>query len=137
MKKLLILSLATIVLVHCKSSKTATAATTLENTRWKLAEMNGTPIITPDNGKEVYMQLSDKKVTGFAGCNTISGSYTLSGENITFKTVSTRMACDKEQMDIEEFYNYALSHAATYKIDGKTLELFEGETSLAEFEAVK
>lgn len=136
MKKLLILALASFALIQCKSTKTTTA-TMLENTRWKLAEMNGTPIITPDNGKEVYFLLSDKKVQGFAGCNTITGSYTLSGEKITFTTASTRMMCGKEQMEIEEFYTYALTHAASYKIDGGKLELYEGETSLAEFQAVK
>jgi len=136
MKKILILSLASLALLQCKSSKTTTA-TTVENTRWKLSEMNGTPVITPDNGKDVYFLLSDKKVQGFAGCNTITGSYTLSGEKITFNTASTRMMCGKEQMDIEEFYTYALTHAASYKIDGNTLELYEGETSLAEFQAVK
>ena len=36
MKKLLILTLASFTLLQCKSSKTPTA-TTLENTRWKLA----------------------------------------------------------------------------------------------------
>lgn len=109
----------------------------LENTRWKLSEMNGTPVITADNGKDVYFLLNNKKIQGFAGCNTITGSYTTSGEKITFTTASTRMMCPQDQMEIENFYTYALTHAATYKIDGDVLELFEGETSLAEFHAVK
>jgi heat shock protein HslJ len=136
MKKILILSLASLALFHCKSSKTTTA-TMLENTRWKLAEMNGLPVITPDNGKDVYFLLRDKKLEGFGGCNSITGSYTVAGDKITFTTASTRMMCGKEQMEIEDFYTYALSHAASYKIDGNTLELYEGETSLAEFQAAK
>ena len=56
--------------------------TTLENTYWKLSEVNGNPVITPEGSKEVHFILTakgdQKNIKGFAGCNSITGSYTLS-----------------------------------------------------------
>jgi len=140
MKKIaFLLSLLVVLMVQCKSSKTTTMntpAATLENTYWKLAEMNGQPVITPQDAKEVHMVLGpEQRVKGFAGCNSIGGNYTLNGTSIKFTTISTKMFC-QDRMDVENFLLNTLTKANTFKINGETLELYEGNTLLTTFRAV-
>jgi heat shock protein HslJ len=138
MKKIFFLAL--ILFFQCKSSSSTKHGGTasLENTYWKLVEMNGMPLETPDNAKEVHMVLShsdgERRIKGFAGCNGLGGNYTVTGDKIKFNTITTKMACDR--LDVENFLTGALGSATNYKITGETLELFEGETMLAHFESV-
>jgi len=136
-KKLQLISFLLLTCIHCKPTNTNKTLTTLENTRWKLSEMNGNPIITPEGAKEVHFILTAngdaRKINGFAGCNSITGSYTLTGDHIKFIVASTKMMCPAEQMEIEDFFTNVLTTADSYKIDGDVLELYEGNTSLADF----
>ena len=140
MKRLLLFSFLILTFTQCKHTKANKGPRTLENTYWKLSEMNGNPIITPEGAKEVHFVLTtesgQKKIKGFAGCNSIMGSYTLSGEKIKFIVASTKMMCPAQQMEIEDFLTKALTTADAYKIDGDVLELYEGNTSLADFKAI-
>lgn len=77
------------------------------------------------------------RLNGFAGCNSISGSYTLSGKNIKFIVASTKMMCSAQQMKIEDFFTSALTSTDSYEIDGDVLELYKGNTSLADFKAIR
>jgi heat shock protein HslJ len=135
---LLILCLTT---VQCKNTKVSTTKSSLENTHWRLSEMNGNPIITIEASRDVYFMMTteqgQKRVTGFAGCNNITGGYTLSGRKVKFTIASTRMMCPDEQMAVEDFLLKALSSAASYQLDGNVLQLFDGETSLAIFKAIE
>ncbi len=137
MKKIL-LSLVLLTLFQCRSSENTTSVANLENTYWKLAEMNGMPVITPENSKEVHFVLSsegnEKRIKGFAGCNGLGGNYTLDGDKIKFTTMTTKMACDR--LDVENFLTKAMESADSYKIKGEKLELYEGNTLLATFESV-
>ena len=102
--------------------------------------MNGNPIITLEGSRDVYFMMKveqgQKRVTGFAGCNSITGGYTLSGNKIKFTIASTKMMCPEEQMAVEDFLLKALSSASSYQLEGDVLELFDGETSLADFKAI-
>lgn len=131
---------STLVFVQCKSSKASlTANASLENTYWKLSEMNGMPVITPADSKEVHFILtkSDKQnqLKGFAGCNTLAGSYKTDGPSISFTAITTRMFCEG-RMEVENYLTKTLSETTSYKINGNVLELYQGETFLAKFEAV-
>jgi heat shock protein HslJ len=129
-----------IVLCQCKTAQVADVKTTLENTYWKLTEMNGEPVITGDNEKEVHLILTQEggqpKLKGFAGCNSIGGTYALTGNKLKFTVISTKMMCDPSHMAVENFLVGVLASATTYSIDGETLELLDGDTSLADFKAV-
>lgn len=74
----------------------------------------------------------DGTVSGSAGCNTYSGSYTVDGSNITIgPLVSTMMMCvDPEVMAQEAAYLAALENSATYSITGDTLELRAADGAL-------
>lgn len=54
MKKIL-LSLTLLALFQCRSSENTTSVANLENTYWKLAEMNGMPVITPEIRKKYIL----------------------------------------------------------------------------------
>jgi heat shock protein HslJ len=133
---LLLLSFA---LFQCKSTSQNVSTATLENTYWRLAEMNGKPIVTPADSKEVHMILTstgnEKRVKGFAGCNSMGGGFTLDGNKIHFTTISTKMFC-QDRMEVEDFFFKVLSNADTYKINGEELYLYQGETKIASFKSV-
>jgi len=129
-----------LVTVQCKSTKVTTTKSTIENTHWRLAEVNGNPIITLEGSRDVYFMMTTeqgkKKVTGFAGCNSITGGYTLSGDKVKFVIASTKMMCPPEQMVVEDFLLKALTSTTSYRVEGDVLELFDGQTALADFKAI-
>jgi heat shock protein HslJ len=66
------------------------------------------------------------KVSGFAGCNTLSGTYTVSGTRLSFSGfATTRKACEKSVMDAENKFLNQLTSVKTHSIsrDGKRLTL--------------
>lgn len=129
-----------LVAVQCKTVKVSGARSTFENTHWRLSEMNGNPIITLEGSRDVYIMMTteqgQKRVTGFAGCNGIAGSYTLSGDKVKFVVATTKMMCPEEQMTVEDFLLKALSSASSYRVEGNVLQLFDGQTALADFKAI-
>jgi heat shock protein HslJ len=126
--------------LQCKSSQVSTSTPTFENTHWRLAEMNGNPIITLEGSRDVHIMMStekgEKRIQGFAGCNSLGGGYTLSGDKVKFNIVTTKMMCADEQMAVEDFLLGVLSAATSYKVNGDKLELVEGDTTLAIFKAI-
>lgn len=138
MKKLFI-PLIIVLLACCKPAEKTGSVARLENTYWKLSEMNGMPVITPADAKEVHIVLAsadgEKQLRGFGGCNGIGGNYTTDGNKIKFTTISTRMFCES-RMDVENFLTKVLQQADGYKISGETLELYEGNVFLTRFESV-
>ena len=47
-----------LTLFQCKSTQNEVSTATLENTYWRLSEMNGKPLVTPADAKEVHMILT-------------------------------------------------------------------------------
>lgn len=93
---------------------------------WVLTELNGKP---PMAGTGISAQFSaDGKVMGSAGCNRYNGSFTISGENITFSSplASTMMMCEQAIMDQESAYLQALAEVKTFSLTGNLLT-FRGE----------
>jgi heat shock protein HslJ len=97
---------------------------TLENVRWRLASINGasiaegvvatvlfTPAGTPANQGE------ENSITGGGGCNTFSGSYSLTDETFTAGPFSvTQSACDEAVMQVEGNFLAGLESAQNYQI---------------------
>lgn len=102
--------------------------------------MNGNPIITLDGSRDVHIMMAtengEKRISGFAGCNNLTGGYTLSGDKVKFVIATTKMMCPEEQMAVEDFLLSTLSSATSYKIEGNVLELLDGQTTLATFKAI-
>ena len=70
---------------------------------------------------------SDGKLTGSAGCNQYSATYTTSGsKGITItQPITTLMACENNLMQQESQYLSLLPKASTYEIAGDQLTLFD------------
>lgn len=141
MKRILVFVLLAAAAFQCKPSKIDTAAqATLLNTYWKLSEINGNPVITPENSKEVHIILTregdESRLKGFAGCNTLGGTYLLEKEKLSFTPITTKMMCDADRMKVEDYLLNALNTANGYSIEGENMELLIGDTSIADFKAV-
>ncbi|MEO9076132.1 MAG: META domain-containing protein, partial [Gelidibacter sp.] len=107
----------------------------------KLTTLEGQDVKMADNQeREIFFTLKsqDNRVTGFAGCNTISGEYTLEeGNRISFdKMATTLMMCPDVDVNESEFLK-VFELADNYTINGDVLSLNVGRRApLAVFEAV-
>lgn len=110
---------------------------TLENTRWALLDLRGSPIVTETEDRTPYLELNPTKVSayGFGGCNRFFGSYEATDQSLKFGAMgATRMACPTGMQQEQELFT-VLAATTRYEIDGSKLLLFAGETLLARFEA--
>lgn len=136
----LVLVFLSVFLLQCKTNRGRESGTTiaLENTHWRLMEVNGEPVVTPDNGRDVYMLLSRegdvRKLKGHAGCNGLGGDYKLDGNTISFQVITTRMYCEL-QMKTENQFTQMLTETDRYELRGTRLELYGGNVLLGKFEA--
>ena len=106
----------------------------LEGTVWLLIELNGKPIAPIEDQKSLFIifQSEEKRVNGFGGCNSFTGSFTTSGSTINATLASTRMFCEG-RMEVEtEFMNlWSTSHK--YKMEGSHLHLKNKGKIVAKF----
>lgn len=136
----LVLVFLSVFLLQCKTNRGRESGTkiALENTHWRLVEVNGEPVVTPDNGRDVYMLLSRegdvRKLKGHAGCNGLGGDYKLDGNTISFQVITTRMYCEL-QMKTENQFTQMLTATDRYELRGTRLELYGGNVLLGKFEA--
>ncbi len=113
------------------------AASPLEETYWKLTRLEGNPVTVAERQREPHIVLrkQETRVTGFGGCNNLTGSYRLSGHALIFGAIAaTQMACP-QGMDTEAAFFKALGKVRMWKIAGEHLELFDdGGNLVARFE---
>ena len=104
---------------------------------WKLVQLNGTPAIVGDaHEAHIILQSNDPRIVGSSGCNRMFGSYELDGDHLTLRPGGmTMMYCSESLMEQERAFVAALSATTSYVIDGETLELRDGDRSLAQFES--
>ncbi|HEU4366381.1 MAG TPA: META domain-containing protein [Candidatus Krumholzibacteria bacterium] len=111
--------------------------TPLQNTYWKLVELNGAPVRPREGQREVHLMLplEGPGVRGFAGCNTFAGACVVDGDAIRFEeVVATLMACD--HMEEESAFLTALNTVTGYRILGETLVLSGAGGRVARLRAV-
>ena len=113
--------------------------TTLENTNWKLLELNGRSVRAAENLAEPNLQLdsAQKQAHGSTGCNQFTGRYELSGDSLRFGPLaSTRRAClDSAMNQQESAFLRALEEARTWQITSDTLVLISKRGQVARFAA--
>ncbi len=86
MRTVLALFLATAVVLAVGCSKRSPEGTSPQSAptgiEWQLVSIGGTPAGTGGNGQAATLLLDETsgRASGYAGCNTFSGSYLLSGE---------------------------------------------------------
>jgi len=99
----------------------------LENTYWKLASLGDTAVASASQQQEPHLVFNSENhhVSGSGGCNRLTGSYEINGDQLSLgEMASTMMACLKG-MDTEQAFLKALSQVKTWKITGQHLELFD------------
>lgn len=155
---LIITTIAAFILLGCSSSRKANKETTdknqtsdtlgradndsIVNKYWKLITLEGKEITMAKNQeREAYFILKpgEKRVTGFSGCNTFSGTFTLeAGWRIRFSQMaSTLKACPDVDVNESEFLK-VFELADNYTLRNDTLSLNVGRRApLAVFVAVE
>jgi len=110
----------------------------LENTYWKLVELGGEMVHTPEGAREVHLTLAttDSRVQGFAGCNNFFGSYQADGDALTFSAMGITMMACPEGMDTEQTFMQALGETTRAEIAGQVMKFYADDRLLATFEAV-
>jgi len=124
---------------NSKSQKMNTSKTALNDTKWMIQTLNGSRVLIPEGGKEVFITFSnDGKAIGSSGCNTFNGKAEVSGSSMKLGPMATtRMMC-QDQMDTERDLLAALNNTASYSISGNTLSLMDaGKNVLATFTGFK
>jgi heat shock protein HslJ len=122
------------------AGRAAASGTTasLENTYWKLVRLGKAPIHAASQQQVPHLSLNSesRRVTGSGGCNRVTGSYQLKGDQLTFSQMAgTMMACAKG-MDTEKAFLDMLQRVGRWKITGQQLELLDASGyTLARFEA--
>lgn len=110
---------------------------TLDKTHWKLVELNNKAISKPENMREninLVLDIEQKSVSGFSGCNRLIGGVAVDGNHIKFgQLAGTMMACEQAFMDQEREFVNTIAHATQYKIQGKQMVLMNNQTVLARF----
>ena len=96
--------------------------TGLAGQTWQLAKLGG---VTRESSGITAVFTAAGRVSGFAGCNAYSGSYTTSGPAISIpnKLAVTRKSCGRLVDAQERAYLSALTRARRYSIVGRTLTL--------------
>jgi heat shock protein HslJ len=75
--------------------------------------------------------LPEGTIEGFGGCNNFSGGYSVDGESIAIgPLMSTQMACPDPAGSFETWLLVALDNAATWSVNGDTLELRDADGAL-------
>ena len=110
----------------------------LTDTYWKLLELDGELVTTPEGMREAHVILAsaESRAHGFAGCNNFFGGYLIDGDTLTFSAMgSTMMACP-EGMDTEQAFLSALGKTTRYTISGQFLQIYADDQLLARLEAI-
>lgn len=136
--KLALIALVTVLFVSCNSTKNTVSG--IEGRAWKLKTLEGKEMSDLNLQKDVYFMLNSKenRVSGFAGCNSMMGGYTLhEGNRIRFTQMgSTMMACPDVTFSESDFLK-VFELADNYTINNNELSLNVGRRApLAVFEAV-
>lgn len=127
MKTVLALALAAIVTSCAPVSTAVTPAEETINKKWELVSIDGNEVMT---SKPVFIDFdANNKITGFAGCNTINGNYTVkNGTQINFTQVSgTKMMCAPYDMNVEKEVMNVLNTADNFTLSNGQLMLNVGK----------
>lgn len=111
----------------------------LDGTNWQVTGYYvGNAVVSPLSGTDLTMRFSGQQVTGNSGCNSFSGTYSVSGSNIWISELGTGMAlCDAPAgvMQQERDFLAALRASVTFELNGSQLSLRRGDGIITVFAA--
>jgi len=110
----------------------------LQGTYWSLVELNGKPATSGMGRTQPYIRLHSEqsRLEGSSGCNAVTGTYIVEQNALQFTPGGiTMMMCPPALMEQEQGLIAALKVTSSYKIEGDMLELSNGTTVVARFQA--
>ena len=105
----------------------------LVGTTWTLTTIaSGDAVSSVLNGTEVTAEFTaDGTVSGSAGCNRYTGSYTWTDDQLSFSALaSTKMACADDVMAQEGAFLASMGEVASFAIEGAQLSLSDASDAL-------
>jgi len=123
------------------SSRFTEIGCAVEGIDWQLVRLDGVAwsfAEGSDGERRPFLNFDEanKRVQGFAGCNSFSAGYSLDEEALKFDSVTTtRMACPAEREALERAFLAALAAATGLQVGETNLQLLAGERPVAEFRA--
>ena len=132
MKKIAVSAVVSVALSALILGACSGAGASLEGTSWTLTSYRSTSDeivnVLPRSASTAHFQAS--QVSGLAGCNNYSASYSATATKISFgAAATTRKICGNLPgvMQQESAFLAALGSAATYKLGVNTLEILDGK----------
>lgn len=119
-------------LLACAAVGVGVTPARLEGTRWALASLGADRAPVAETQTEAYLEFGSvpSRVSGSGGCNRLTCSYALRGEEIELGAIAaTRMACE-HGMDTEDALGAALAATERWAIVGGQLELYGADGRL-------
>lgn len=113
-------------LQSCSCKKGTEAVTELSTGSWELKEIFGEPLDTGEFTKIPVLNFdkTEGRVSGNSGCNSMSGSYSIKEDKITFGPIAqTKMACPGSG---EGKFMTLFNSVQTFKLQANKLNLFDG-----------
>ena len=119
-------------------SADSAAMTGITGREWTLVSLGEDDGPLEETARPVTLRLDESsgRATGYGGCNSYGGPFTLSGASLSFGPIAmTRMAC-RVGMATEQRYAEALTTVARYRLESSRLVLLDaGGKTVATFEA--
>lgn len=121
-------------LVEIVSKQAVAAAPSISflDGKWTFAELSvdGEAVRLPDGSKS-FLLIDGTSVSGVSGCNNFSGTAAFDQGTVSFEPLaSTRKACLEDVMAFETAFLNLLENAATYEVDGDTLEIGKADGTM-------
>ena len=116
---------AAALLGGCAQQPAVVPPAPLLETYWRPVEIEGVPYSPRPGVREAHLLLSGSRVTGFTGCNNLTGGLEHGAARLTFRPLATtRMACLPDNA-LEQRFLTAVNATTSYRIAGSTLELLD------------
>ena len=115
------------------AAQLAPEALPLVGTAWQVSSIaQGSAVQSALAGTQLTAGFADDgTINGSAGCNTYGGTYTTSGDALSFSPLgATQMACAEEVMAQESAFLSAMEQVASYEIEGTQLRLLDADGAM-------
>jgi len=117
-------------------NRPAGTASALEGAPWRLVSLPGQlPATLSALRQPASVQFDSGRVSGFNGCNTLAGSYTLNGNRLQLGSLAVNaMACAEPASTIESTFNRMFTGTLSYVVTGNRLSLATASGTVLGFE---
>lgn len=129
------LVIALIAGVTLSAQPPSASTSPIEDREWTLVQIGAQPLPALARVPTLTLASPSQRASGFTGCNRYTGSYQITGQQLTIeKVAATRMAC-LESGQVETAFIEALDRTRGWQVKGGALELLDADNRpLARFE---